>query len=270
MLHMIFPGTLDHTRLLFRRQETLHFVHYDHCPAVGARASIQGLCCNSEDKFFPKICAKTDLTNPEHTGKYVMNDMKCTSTNCTHICGKSPQKRQYVWWCMTNFHKFGQLIFTTAPQNTKIGPFFLRLWTGEVDHCKLGPGKVHEIIGLPAAMMVVHFWWDGSPSPVEDPCASSSDDGYPPRCIFGFSLEVPWRHTEDSWEMSKFQNKYINYVTPILWGGEQLYKIYITWSNPQTIPDLGLTPRCIFHMGPQKPDGRSTAEKRGQMGLLSC
>ena len=96
LLHMIFPGTLDNTRLLFRRQETLHFVSHDHRPAVGARASIQGLCCNSEDKFFPRICAKPLLTNPEHTGKYVLNDMKCTYTNCTHICGKSTQKRQYV------------------------------------------------------------------------------------------------------------------------------------------------------------------------------
>ena len=41
--------------------------------AGAAKAStrlIQGLCCNSEDNFFPKISAKTLLTNPEHTGKY--------------------------------------------------------------------------------------------------------------------------------------------------------------------------------------------------------
>ena len=47
------------------------------------------------------------------------------------------------------------LVFNIAPSHIAIfSPEKKKgLWTGEVDHSKLGPGKVHEIIGLPAAMM---------------------------------------------------------------------------------------------------------------------
>lgn len=137
--------------------------------------------------------------------------------NCTHIYAVKACKcyMMYdIWQILINF---GQLTFTTAPIH-KLS-FFLRLWTGEVDHSKLGPGKVHEIIGLPAAMM------DGYPSPVADPCTPSSGNGYCPRCIiFSFEYFLKLGYAKDSSYMTKFHYTYINYMTPTLWGGEQLYK----------------------------------------------
>ena len=197
-------------------------------------------------------------------------EMYIYSTNCTHICGKSTQKRQYVWWCMTNFHKFCPTHFHHCTTKHKNWPLFsppldwwswpLQAWTreGARNHrascCNDGGPLLMGWISFTCrgSLCIFQWWWIS------------------PKMYFCFFLRssMKWGYAEDSWEMSKFQDKYINYMTPTLWG-KQLYKIYITWSNPYTIPDLGLTPRCIFHMGPQKPDGRSTAEKRGQMGLLS-
>lgn len=149
-------------------------------------------------------------------------EMYIYSTNCTHICGKSTQKRQYVWWCMTNFHKFCPTHFHHCTTKHKNWPLFsppLDWWSWPLQAWTREGARNHRASCCNDGGPLLMGWI----SPVEDPCASSSDDGYPPRCIFGCSLEVPWRHTEDSWGMSKFQNKYINYMTPTLWG-EQLYK----------------------------------------------